>query len=215
VRTDADVSRVIRPPDGVCRSAAVCLICALSLECAYDLLLMYGGRTDRTLLLWMLLGVVAVLGYRMVVVPGPSRHRRGAANGRIILTALAGVVVIASATLLLGPREDVMEAVQHVSGTADLLISVLPVPAVEEVVYRGLVFGVVLDRFGTAPAIIGSSLLFALGHGVMLPDFRYVCVIAVVGLVLGWLRAWSGGIRLPLAVHCGLNLLALTASRMG
>ena len=87
-----------------------------------------------------------------------------------------------------------------------LVVAVL-VPVQEELTYRGLGF-VLLERFGTWFAVVGTGLLFALAHGYvgLLPVFL------AAGIAFGWLRARTGSIYPGMLVHGTFNGLVVLGS---
>ena len=85
----------------------------------------------------------------------------------------------------------------------------LVLPVIEEILFRGLFYGVFEKRWGIRGAILGSAFLFACVH-LQVVGFVYLFCI---GVILAWARWRSGSLGLPIAIH-GLNnataLLALT-----
>jgi len=85
----------------------------------------------------------------------------------------------------------------------------LVLPVIEEILFRGLFYGVFEKRWGIRGAILGSAFLFACVH-LQVVGFVYLFCI---GVILAWARWRSGLLGLPIAIH-GLNnataLLALT-----
>lgn len=95
-----------------------------------------------------------------------------------------------------------------------LALTIFIGPIVEEVLFRGTVFGS-LRRFGAFPAYAASTALFALYHvwqyallggdwGVLLYALQYL----PVSIVLAWSYARSGSLWLPIFFHMGYNALA-------
>ncbi len=82
----------------------------------------------------------------------------------------------------------------------------LIVPISEELFFRGAVYSWFRDRFGMWPSIIGSGLLFALGHADLLP---VVVTSLVLGLVNAWLMERTKSIWVPIVVHMVNNSLAI------
>ncbi|RPI21319.1 MAG: CPBP family intramembrane metalloprotease [Chloroflexota bacterium] len=82
----------------------------------------------------------------------------------------------------------------------------LLVPVAEELYFRGAIFTWFRDRFGLWPSIIGSGLLFALGHADLL---AVVVTSLVLGLVNAWLMERTRSIWVPVAVHITNNSLAI------
>jgi membrane protease YdiL (CAAX protease family) len=79
------------------------------------------------------------------------------------------------------------------------------IPVIEEILFRGLVFGAFEKRWGMKGAIFGSGFLFACIH-FQLVGFLYLFCF---GLVLGWARRQSGSLGLPILLHSLNNMAAL------
>lgn len=87
----------------------------------------------------------------------------------------------------------------------------------DEIFYRGLLFGALAQAFSGKPRVLGvpfgwgaamSAILFAAAYAVTLTpglavliDAQAAAIFLIAGLVLAWLRAASGSIFLPFAVH--------------
>jgi membrane protease YdiL (CAAX protease family)/Flp pilus assembly protein TadD len=78
-------------------------------------------------------------------------------------------------------------------------------PAAEEILFRGLLFGALRKRLSAAWTIVVTGALFAAAH---LEPIQFVPLFAA-GLLLGWARQKSGGLALPIVVHCLNNSVAL------
>lgn len=81
-------------------------------------------------------------------------------------------------------------------------------PFVEEVYFRGFLFGGLRQRWGVLPALLVSSALFALFH--ILPTT--IPPIFVLGVFLGLLYHLSGSLWPSILMHAATNILALTAA---
>jgi uncharacterized protein len=78
-------------------------------------------------------------------------------------------------------------------------------PIFEEFFYRGVGYDL-LERFGTATAIVVTGVLFGLAHG-----YVYVLPLFITyGLMLGWLRSRTGSIYPGMVVHAATNASAMT-----
>jgi CAAX protease family protein len=90
---------------------------------------------------------------------------------------------------------------------ANALVVVCFVPVVEELMFRGLGFSLLL-RYGTAAAIVVTAALFALGHGVVegLPIFVFL------GLGLAFMRARTESVYPGIALHATFNAISLLAA---
>lgn len=89
---------------------------------------------------------------------------------------------------------------------AVLVVGVLG-PVVEELVFRGLVYGYVEGRFGGIAAMIVSTVLFAAAH----IEPAHVAVVVPMGLLLGWARMRTGSIWPTIAAHIANNTVATLA----
>jgi membrane protease YdiL (CAAX protease family) len=86
-----------------------------------------------------------------------------------------------------------------------LLATVLLGPPAEEMIFRGMVYRRARYYWGTPRALVLSSLLFGLYHGNMI-QFLYALGI---GLLLGWIYEKSGSLKVCIAAHMCVNLLAV------
>jgi hypothetical protein len=86
-----------------------------------------------------------------------------------------------------------------------LLLVVVVVPAVEEVLFRGIFLPVLAKEFGAGYAMIVISLVFALLHQ-HVPSYAPLFVLSV-GLCLAHLC--SGSLVVPIAMHSTFNLIQI------
>lgn len=129
---------------------------------------------------------------------------KGAGIGIVMMTAIFLVMLTIGAVQIRGVRTD---AAVWWDLTVYLLFFAL-VSLNEELFSRGYVQGLIRHRFGSAAAILCSSLFFALLHafnpGALqqpLPLFN----IFVAGLLLGLCREVSGSLWLPIGLHWTWN----------
>lgn len=105
------------------------------------------------------------------------------------------------------PQQEVMELLLDLEGVRLLAaapIVVLVGPFLEELLFRGFLQGVVAARTNDRVAIVVSSGIFALLHGLApLP------MLFGLALFLGWLQARTRSIWIPFAVHAVHNGLTL------
>src|ERR1035437_1220325 len=88
---------------------------------------------------------------------------------------------------------------------AAFLSVVIVGPVVEEILFRGLIYGALEKRFRVFGAILVSSFLFALVH----LQVVYFIPIFCLGIVLGWARWTAGSLGLPILIHVLNNGVAL------
>ncbi len=80
-------------------------------------------------------------------------------------------------------------------------------PMVEEILFRGLIYGALEKRFRVSGALLISSFLFALVH----LQVVYFIPIFCLGMVLGWARWKTNSLGLPILIHILNNSIALIA----
>jgi len=168
------------------------------------------------------LGGVALLG-RAAVRP-PQGQRTRDVGSTVLLGfwyalpgALRLVIVLATLRAFLpwnshaggSPIVGVAQAVSATEGPGFLLLALFAVviaPVAEELTFRGLLLPSLTGWLGTTGAIWISATIFGGLHwyyGIMIP------VTIFQGLVLGWARVVSGGLRAPILLHAGFNLVPI------
>src|SRR5262249_56428048 len=78
---------------------------------------------------------------------------------------------------------------------------------VEELIFRGLLYGWLAGRWGGTVAWIVSSLAFAAAH----VELAHVLLVLPLGLWFGWLRRRTGSLWPSLVAHMMNNGLAVAA----
>jgi len=92
---------------------------------------------------------------------------------------------------------------------ANLALVVLVGPFVEELLFRGLGFGL-LRPFGRGVAVIGSAAVFAAIHGLV----EGFALIFILGLGLAILREVTGSVLPGFVLHATFNAIAVTAAAL-
>lgn len=85
------------------------------------------------------------------------------------------------------------------------------IPVVEELLYRGIVYGRLKDWLGCRTAIVASAVIFGLVH-MNLVQFVYA---AVFGLLLAYFAEVSGNLSGPVAAHAAANLTSVLRAETG
>ena len=91
---------------------------------------------------------------------------------------------------------------------ANFLVVVVAAPLVEELIFRGVGFRLFTCVSGPAVTIAVTSLAFGPAHGLLLA----LPVLALFGVVLGWLRLKTGSLYPPMILHGTFNAAALIAA---
>lgn len=157
-----------------------------------------------------ILVILAIISLRRVIAPAPGggSHRRMA-----WLVALPLLALLLAANLgyhwalmdLAGVKpetDDLMEAGHH---RWWLLALVCMQPAiVEEMFFRRLTFDFFCNHTTRGTAAFASAAMFAGAHTGALLSFPY---FVLFGIVMAWLRSWSGSLALPMLMHFTHNLI--------
>jgi uncharacterized protein len=134
-------------------------------------------------------------------------------TGTLRLGLLLSAVMLIPATREIGsaPLESLVSGLGPMRGSAWLALAVPVVllgPVAEELAFRGLLLPALCGWLKPAGAVALTAVLFASMHwyyGAMLP------LVVFGGIVLGWARIASGGVRAPIVLHMLVNAASLLA----
>ncbi len=85
------------------------------------------------------------------------------------------------------------------------------IPCVEEILFRGLLFGAFQKMWGVTGAILASSFLFVCVH-LQIVGFL---ALFLLGMILAWARLRSGSLGLPIILHSLNNAIAMAVLTFG
>ena len=129
-----------------------------------------------------------------------------------VLPLVFAVDWAASALLKVNGNTDTQEIIRifENSSTAAqrvpiILIAVAIAPLTEELAFRGYLYGVTKRYFGAVPALIFSSILFALIHLNLASFFP----LLVLGAAFALAYELSGSLLVPMTMHASFNALSL------
>lgn len=132
-------------------------------------------------------------------------------NWKYPVFGVLGTLVLSIAVSQLGiePQgmKQVIELLPGNLGIGLLLLAVLA-PVVEELVFRGLLYGWIAGRWNSLAAWLISSLLFAAAHW----EPAHVILVLPLGLLFGWLRRRTDSLLPSLIAHILNNGFALLAA---
>lgn len=142
----------------------------------------------------------------------PALGLRGA-TWRPILFGALGTLALSFGVSQLGVEpEGVKQAIDVARQPGELLKSLVVLavlaPMVEELIFRGLLYGWVAGRWGTSPAWIVSSLAFAAAHY----EPAHIILVLPLGFLFGWLRRRTDSLLPSLVSHIVNNGFAVIAA---
>jgi membrane protease YdiL (CAAX protease family) len=171
------------------------------------------GALIQYTIMFVLILVIA-RGFNRPLLAFEAPERRLAAVGRAVLALVVILVAtgILSQFLDAGGEQGLVPHGWDSSRAAPFLANAavvsLVAPFVEELLYRGLGFGLLRPFVDPWPAILITGLAFGLAHGLVLG----LPVLAVFGITLGWLRWKTGSVYPGMCVHALFNATALVAA---
>jgi membrane protease YdiL (CAAX protease family) len=187
---------------------------------------------------------VCVLGSALLLtlawLDGLSAEDLGLGRGTILpgllwaglIVLLVGVVYVVAAAWPRTRGAFADRRAMDASGRSVAVRALIAIPfgtvLLEETAFRGVLFGMLSDRHGTAWAVTGTSVLFGLWHvlpastmhashegvasvlgrdrrGLVLAVLTTVLFTAAGGVVFAFLRLWSDSLLPPIGLHWALN----------
>ena len=158
----------------------------------------------------LLAAVVAVAPMGGAALPALGLRR---ADWRFIVLGALGAPVLSVAVSQIGLE---LEAVKEVAGIvqepgqliAGLVVMAGLAPLVEELIFRGLLYGWLAGRWGSRVAVVVSSLAFAAAHY----EPAHVLLVLPLAFLFGWLRRRTDSLLPSLVAHVANNCLAVLAA---
>lgn len=136
-----------------------------------------------------------------------------AVGWRPVLLGTLGTAAVSIAVSQIGLEPQGVKQVMKIAHGPSALLIILALlaglaPLVEELIFRGLLYGWLVGRWGAGIAVIGSSLAFAAAH----VELAHVILVLPLGLMFGWLRWRSGSLWPSLVAHMANNGLAVAGA---
>jgi membrane protease YdiL (CAAX protease family) len=171
-----------------------------------------GGLIQYAIMFVLILAIAHGLDRRLLALRLPDERWRA------VRRALVALVVIVVASAAMSPFLDAGDEQGLVPKTwdssralpflANAAVVTLVAPFVEELLFRGLGYGLLTQFVLPLPAILITGVSFGLAHGLLLG----LPVLSIFGITLGWLRWRTGSVYPGMIVHCLFNTAALVAA---
>ena len=142
-----------------------------------------------------------------------SRSKRDAASfGASILWGIGGFILVLFAQILalnieqffnIEPGSENTQGIMELIYLAPTMIVVTCImgPALEEVIFRKILFGSLYKRFGFWIAALISSVIFALAH----MEIEHTILYSAIGITFSFLYVKTKRIIVPILSHCLMN----------
>lgn len=108
-------------------------------------------------------------------------------------------------TYLQGQQQDSALWLQSKASWLRILVLVVVAPVVEEVVFRGTLYAALRKRRGLWPALLISSVVFAISHGALFNFPKHL----VIGGMLAYVYERKRSLRIPMLLHALWNAVSL------
>ncbi len=139
------------------------------------------------------------------------------AGWRYAVFGALGTLALSVAVSSVGPQpEGMKQVIELAQDPGKLLPSLfafaLLAPVVEELIFRGLLYGWIEGRWGSRVALVVSSLAFAAAHY----EPAHILLVLPLGFLFGWLRRRTNSLAPSLVSHIVNNGFAvLSAAYLG
>jgi membrane protease YdiL (CAAX protease family) len=181
-------------------------------EAFYEWTTVVGASVQFGIMLALVLWIVRGDEARLLALRRPTSWGRAAG---IMVAIFVGVFVLSGIVAALGlePGEEQglapegWDSSRAVPFAANFVVAAAFVPVVEEFVFRGAGFSL-LARFGRAAAIVGTGVLFGVGHGLL----EALPILIAFGLGLAWLRDRTDSVYPCILLHGIFNGISLIAA---
>ncbi|MCG8619956.1 MAG: CPBP family intramembrane metalloprotease, partial [Desulfobacterales bacterium] len=126
--------------------------------------------------------------------------------GMVFPVNIAITLVMVAVTSLLGTAVNPHSLIQYINHSPNsaeiifwLIMAFTILPVIEEIIFRGYVYGFLKTRMPVPAACAGQAFLFAVCHPYGIAGN---CGIFVLGVVLGVVHEKRGGLLCPIFIHC-------------
>ena len=133
---------------------------------------------------------------------------------------IKSVIIVSCITILLLCIQSLFDGSEQPNSIEYLLFELLMPGIDEEIMFRGILLGLLLSSIKVRIPLIGNpsllmiSLLFGLGHGLQIgPDFSFnidpvtIVYTGILGYILGWITIKTKSILFPIIMHNAFNFL--------
>jgi membrane protease YdiL (CAAX protease family) len=168
-----------------------------------------GALIQYGIMFVLILAIAHGLDRRLLALRLPERRVRTAGLATVALIVIVVASSILSQFLDAGDEQGLVPKSWDSSRAAPFIANAIVVavvaPFVEELLFRGLGYGLLTQFVMPLLAILVTGLSFGLAHGLLLG----LPVLTIFGITLGWLRRQTGSVYPGMIIHCLFNASAL------
>jgi len=128
---------------------------------------------------------------------------------RIVVSFISVILLLEVLSRLLDvqPNQMMLQMIRENNPILVFTVLVLLAPFFEELVFRGFLFNEIEKSLGALAAITAPALLFAIIH--LQYGFQEQFMVALIALILGFLRYRYRNLWIPIGVHTMNNLISI------
>jgi membrane protease YdiL (CAAX protease family) len=171
-----------------------------------------GALIQYAIMFALILWIARGLNRPLLALEAPQRRLAAVGWAVVALVVIVVATGILSQFLDAGDEQGLVphgwDSARAAPFIANAAVVSLVAPFVEELLYRGLGFGLLRQFVSPWPAILITGLAFGLAHGLVLG----LPVLSIFGFTLGWLRWKTGSVYPGMCVHALFNATALLAA---
>jgi membrane protease YdiL (CAAX protease family) len=171
-----------------------------------------GGLVQNAIMLVLVLAIARGFDRQLLALKRPARWARAAGLAFLSLVVIIVTAGVLSRFLDAGGEQGLVpqgwDAARAAPFLANAAVVTLAAPFVEELLYRGLGFGLLAPFTGPWPAILVTGVAFGLAHGLVLG----LPVLSIFGITLAWLRWQTDSVYPGMIVHALFNGAALAVA---
>jgi membrane protease YdiL (CAAX protease family) len=171
-----------------------------------------GALVQYAIMLVLVLAIAHGFDRRLLALEPPEQRWRAVGRSLLALVVIVAAAGALSQFLDAGDEQGLVpqgwDSARAAPFLANAAVVTLVAPFVEELLFRGLGYGLLRQFVGPWPAILVTGLAFGLAHGLVLG----LPVLSVFGITLGWLRWRTGSVYPGMVVHALFNGAALAAA---
>jgi membrane protease YdiL (CAAX protease family) len=171
-----------------------------------------GAMVQYGVMFILILAIAHGLDRELLALQVPERRLRAVGRAVVALVVIVATTTVLSQFLDAGGEQGLVPRAWDSSRAAPFIanaaVVTLAAPLVEELLYRGLGFGLLAPFLGPWPAVLVTGVAFGLAHGLVLG----LPVLTIFGVTLGWLRWQTGSVYPGMIAHGLFNGAALVAA---